>query len=500
MTDRSEAGMGSVKTIRNRAGEIVGYQALLPRELSRAPKDVKHPQLYQEPFGDRCETYDAARTLLDAALPTLRANPLMGRGPCLGDYVTQEIQAKHQQARRDYNDAPRANRAVSTWRSIERCWLADAPFIKRAPHSITQSDLQAWFNWLKDEAESERDEPLSPAFIRNVAALVRASFARVLGLGANPAEGLQLPNKDAPKVPHLVIDQQRAFFAAPSEKVSYQNRVMVGCGMGGGLRVNELLPFEPGDVQLDCPDPHLIVRYGGPNHAPTKSRRVRRVELYEPGLGFWRLYMAHFYRPGDRLVFEGPRGGYQKAWPESFSGWGEALGLDHLTSHIMRHTFAVSLLSGSWGYEPRSLEFVGQQLGHGDRQTTERHYGAFEAGIWRREVDHMTGRGAGVSRRPVTAAELLMGGGESAGEAAPPIPSREPRYGNQPRHSPSAPQVAVTKTQSSSQLEASPQSLARAVLEAARDADPRVVAIAIRLAEAVLLAEPASANAEADAG
>ena len=66
--------------------------------------------------------------------------------------------------------------------------------------------------------------------------------------------------------------------------------------------------------------------------------------------------------------------------------------VDRLSSHIMRHSFAAAALSGTWGYEPKSFEFVGRQLGHADTQTTERYYGAFAPGVWLNEVRRMTGR------------------------------------------------------------------------------------------------------------
>lgn len=81
--------------------------------------------------------------------------------------------------------------------------------------------------------------------------------------------------------------------------------------MGAGLRVNELLSVEVTDLFLDGPAPHLIARYGGDHHAPPKGRRIRRVELYEPGLGFWRLWMKHFYK-GGVPVSRDPKAGISK--------------------------------------------------------------------------------------------------------------------------------------------------------------------------------------------
>ena len=84
-----------------------------------------------------------------------------------------------------------------------------------------------------------------------------------------------------------------------------------------------------------------------------------------------------------------------------------------MSSHIMRHSYAVAMLSGTWGYEPKSLDFVSQQLGHADRITTERFYKKFEGGTWRREVRHMTGRSDGPRR--IWTADQLLGESENDG-------------------------------------------------------------------------------------
>lgn len=399
-------GRGTIRTIRDRkSGEVLGYQALLPREKSRAPSGTKFPERYQEPVGPRCDTQAEARSLLDAVLVQMRDSSAVRHGLPFASYVTAEIRARHTAARRKYESPARANRAIATWKSIDRCWLQGAPFYELPPAAIdAQDDLQRFVDYLRDEAEGRSGEPLSPHFIRNVGSFMRAVFDRVGG--ANPAKSLRLPPKGEPQVRYLDLPGQRRLFGADEDAITLEDRTLVGCGMGAGLRIGELLSLEARDVHTEDRDPHLWVQYGGPDHAPTKSGRARRVELFEPGFGFWRLWMSRFYR-GGKCVFVGPAGGYRKAWPEQFPGWAAVADVDRLSSHVMRHTYAVAMLSGSWGYEPRSIEFVSQQLGHADIQTTERHYKAFEHGTWVREARRMTGRSDEAARVVVTALELL---------------------------------------------------------------------------------------------
>lgn len=52
---KSEHGTGTVRTVRDRAGNVIGYQAILPRALSLPPRGCKRPDRYREPVGRRGE-------------------------------------------------------------------------------------------------------------------------------------------------------------------------------------------------------------------------------------------------------------------------------------------------------------------------------------------------------------------------------------------------------------------------------------------------------------
>jgi integrase len=465
---RAENNSGTVRTIRNRKGQVTGYQALLPRDLSRAPVGHPNPDDYREPLGEPMPTYDAARGMLTAALVEARKNPLVGRGPDFAWMLDAEIKGRHTRARRELGTDVKANKLVSTWRSMERTWFVKAPFYRWTCAQVSTNDIQAWIVDLRDTAENFKGEPLSPDYIRGIIMLARSVFDRA-GVKPNPARDVDLPERTTPKVPHWLLETQRLLFGADSDKLSREHKIMIGCGMGAGLRVGELLAIELGDVFLDGPDPHLVVRYGGADRSPTKSRKPRTVELFEPGLGFWRLALAerprrmtrNLRQAKSRLVFVGPRGGFRKEWPELFPGWGEALGLPgETTSHLMRHTYAVSMLSGTWGYAPRSLEFVQKQLGHESVQTTEKYYGAFHSGVWRSEVRIMTGRPDMADRIVVTAEALLGAVGGSIGSAVPQASGSEENSSSEPlpRHSPKVDADAENQPRPSGLVGASPQS------------------------------------------
>jgi integrase len=352
----------------------------------------------------------------------LRSNPLARDGLTVVDIAPLVIEAKERAALKVYGSKSRAHKRYATERGILQNWLRDAPFAMWPAHAVESIQVQQWVDWLLDEAEGASGEPLSPSFVRQTIGFLKTVFARALPNQPNVVDLVKLPSKQAPQnIPYLGIEAQRRFFRSPQVKLA--DRVMVGCGMGAGLRIGELLAIEIDDVHLDSEDPYLTVKYGGVGHVPTKGRRTGRVELFEPALGFWQIWIRQYYR-GGTLVFAGPRGGYQKKWAEKFPVWAEIAGVERLSSHIMRHSFSAAVLSGTWGYEPKSFEFVGRQLGHADTQTTERYYGAFAPGVWLNEVRRMTGRGDCSPRRPVTARELLgladdAGAGQFAAPTSP---------------------------------------------------------------------------------
>jgi hypothetical protein len=150
------------------------------------------------------------------------------------------------------------------------------------------------------------------------------------------------------------------------------------------------------------------------------------VELVEPGLGFFRLALQHHYRPNQkRLLFAGPQGGYLSAWPEQFVHWSEIMG-ERVTSHVMRHTWAYSMLSGLWGYAPQDITFVSRQLGHADIKTTQQAYGHWDPGVGLATARLLRGESRQQTQRIVTAKWLL---GQEGGEVSlqPSLPAPKTR-------------------------------------------------------------------------
>lgn len=475
MKSKSEQGLGAVRAVKNRkTNAIVGYRALLPREHSTPPKGVKNPEKYQEPIPKLCETEDEARALLNAVLTNLREKKTLRHGLTFSHYSQTVLNERKKDFVRKYGNQAKANKKVASFWSIHRRWFKHAAWFDWTPETIEHKDVQHFFNWLRDQ-EGASGEPLSGNWIHQVHGFVKAIFERA-DIHPNPAVGLKLPERGEANIDYLDLQAQRRLFAA--DKVSFEDRLMVGCGMGAGLRVGELLSIEVGDVHLDVSDPHLIIRYGGPKHSPPKGKRVRRVELFDPGLGFWRLWMRSHHAGGER-VFMGANGGYLYKWPDKFPDWAALAGKDWIGSHIMRHTYAVAMLSGLWGYEPQTLEFVSKQLGHAEVSTTERYYAAYAPGVWQKNVRQMTGREVRKPTAPVGVAGLL--GADASVDASPPVfPGEFAKNGTSPRWSKngkSSDKIAPSDAPTHQQFE----ERRRAFLKAAAAGDPTALAQAVEL-------------------
>lgn len=406
----SKKGHGTIRTIKDRGTKaIIGYQALLPEALSRTHKNAG--KRYRQPTGPVHTSRPAARLFLNKVLAVRAAErPELQHGLRLIDHLNEEIAARHSAAMRAGMNEVQANSQTAAWRSHANVWVKDEAIASFPPAVVTRSDVQEWVDRLCAHRR-KNGQPIASNSIHNMVEMLRAAFRRA-EVPVDPTQGLRMPKRNEPKIPHLELSEQRALLSC--KDIPLRDRLIIGCGMGSGLRVNELLSIERSQVKLEGDQPHLLVRYGGKDRAPTKGRADRRVELFEPGLGFWRLLMAEHAATEGALVFRGPLGGYMGPWADRFQTFATLAGLDRLTSHYMRHTYAVSMLSGTWGYEPRTLEFIKHQLGHTEIQTTERYYGAFTVGTWAREVALMTGKLADRSIRKVVTALDLLGASKGA--------------------------------------------------------------------------------------
>jgi integrase/recombinase XerD len=147
-----------------------------------------------------------------------------------------------------------------------------------------------------------------------------------------------------------------------NEDVGFRDRTMLELLYATGLRVTEMVSLKISDIDLES---GVVTCFG-------KGSKQRRVPLGQSALNYLKDYFKVRYRllkgkSSDALFVE-PGGGKltrQKFW-KIITRYGETAGLGHITPHMLRHSFATSLLEN--GADLRSVQLM---LGHSDIGTTQ---------------------------------------------------------------------------------------------------------------------------------
>jgi len=158
-------------------------------------------------------------------------------------------------------------------------------------------------------------------------------------------------------------DMQLARMRYPKRWVSRQrDAAMVVFLLHTGLRLSEALTLQLGDVQLAERKGQVMVRQG-------KGGRVRTVPLNVQARKAMQAWLA--VRPGNgshvwvQVEGEPSDGLSNRSVQRVLVRIGQDAGLEHLTPHILRHTFAKNLVDRGVG-----LEKVAALLGHSNLNTT----------------------------------------------------------------------------------------------------------------------------------
>jgi integrase/recombinase XerC len=158
-------------------------------------------------------------------------------------------------------------------------------------------------------------------------------------------------------------DMQLARMRYPKRWVSRQrDSAMVVFLLHTGLRLSEALTLQLGDVQLAERKGQVLVRQG-------KGGRVRTVPLNVQARKALQEWLA--VRPGNgshvwvQVEGEPSDGLSNRSVQRVLVRIGQDAGLEHLTPHVLRYTFAKNLVDSGVG-----LEKVAALLGHSNLNTT----------------------------------------------------------------------------------------------------------------------------------
>jgi integrase len=281
-------------------------------------------------------------------------------------------------------------RGIERERSRWATHVAASELAELPVKSIVRSDVQRWVDRLVvTRAQGARGgKTLARNTALNALSLLRIVLEDAVARGvapANPAAGVRLPRsrgRTHETWTYLDVGEQRRLL----ELVPAHARPAVGFAIHAGLRQGEQWALELADVHLDAHVPHVWVRYGGPNRAPTKNGRPRRVDLLPGAVEALRAQLelvdhlsateARKGKPWNPLglVFPSLRGSMRaRGAPAGWEVWCERAKLGRSVPwHALRHTCASSLVAGWWG-RAWTLTEVCALLGHSSIKVTERY-------------------------------------------------------------------------------------------------------------------------------
>ena len=249
--------------------------------------------------------------------------------------------------------------------------------------TVTATDLRRFFASRFDSKTGRAGGKIRPATAARKVSAVRAFFAFLADMGevgANPAEGMAAPRREARLPEFLPVDEMGDFLGGLPRETAREKRDAAILEMlySSGLRVGELCSLRMRDVSLES----STVRVTG------KGRKVRIVPLGEKAARALREYLpvrppaagGRFRFSADEPLFLNRRGivgkesgrgisprSVARILRERLSDRVGAVGR-HLTPHGMRHSFATHLLES--GADLRAIQ---EMLGHASLSTTQRY-------------------------------------------------------------------------------------------------------------------------------
>lgn len=277
----------------------------------------------------------------------LATYPAGAPAPGLAVPVLQEVREDPLQAFRDHLSGNKASpHTVQMYCCHAKGLLAWA---KRPPEEITPGDLEHYKRYLAVERNYSKN---------SLYGAVKAiqSFYRFLALPN--AEGLKPPRRGEPVPKYLSVEETARLLSA-AEKSPRNFAILVTLGYTG-LRVSELCALDLEDIEFSSRT--LTVRHG-------KGDKGRIVPVDEKCVHAMQAYLGEAGLAPGGALFRSSRGArlYPRAIQRMIKTYARRAGITRtVTPHILRHTFATTLLAN--GADIRIIQKI---LGHRSIATTQ---------------------------------------------------------------------------------------------------------------------------------
>ncbi len=244
--------------------------------------------------------------------------------------------------------------------------------------SVTRQNGDADASWeavtdqmLLTFVEELRERRYKAATVARKVAAVKSFFGFMAAEGiltGDPTEELRSPQVGKALPRTLTLEEVDELLEQPARKstpVAQRDKAMLELAYATGMRVTELVSLDVAHVALES-DPVTVRGIG-------KGDQERALPLYRRAVDELRQYIFHV-RPkmvrakNESALFVNRRGGRltrQGFWL-ILKNYAREAGLEGITPHTLRHTYATHMLSGGM-----PLRNVQEALGHASISTTQ---------------------------------------------------------------------------------------------------------------------------------
>jgi len=274
----------------------------------------------------------------------------------------------------------RADLRPKSWQKYEGLYnnyVKEAPFADDKIRTIKMTDLKKWYNDLQTAGATT-------ATVKYINGLVRSALADALQdrlILSNPTDkitfGHEIKSKEEP-IKAWTQEEQRIFVDYLKKHPKTKSMHMLLLTLATGLRLGEAMALRWSDVDLVANNISIsraIVRtkqedgsYEDIESTPKTQASIRTIDLPDKILPMLKQ-MPH--EGQDGLIFTNRRGSYvyNKTPLRHLQALCDDLGINRITFHNLRHTYATRLFESGV-----SLKTVQALLGHAEIQTTQNIY------------------------------------------------------------------------------------------------------------------------------
>ena len=265
--------------------------------------------------------------------------------------------------------------------------------------SVTHSDILTFLLFLRERRYANSTVARRTAAVKSFYAFLKAE-----GLAAaDPTEQIDSPKVDRYLPKSLTPTQVDELLELPLRDPTperLRDKAMLELLYATGMRVSELVALNLRDLNQESESVRCVGKGGRERILPINGSATTALEEY---LDIARTQLARGAAQKPDALFLNHRG--KRLTRQGFwlilKGYAEALGLDDLTPHTLRHSFATHMLNS--GADIRSVQAL---LGHASLSTTQ---------IYTQVNGPDGGRPAG--RRGARAADNAASNGAPAGES-----------------------------------------------------------------------------------